>query len=105
MSERRPRVGVTRRLPSAVEVLLRQRYDVVQHESPGPLDAMALVAMMREVDALLPTVTDILDEAVIGAGLGRCRMIANFGVGGEPHRRPGGDAGRDDRHQHAGCPH
>ena len=49
MSERRPRVGVTRRLPSAVEVLLRQRYDVVQHESPGPLDAMALVAMMREV--------------------------------------------------------
>jgi hypothetical protein len=31
---------------------------------------MALVAMMREVDALLPTVTDILDEAVIGAGSG-----------------------------------
>lgn len=81
MSAPRPRVGVTRRLPSSVEVLLRQKYDVVQHEAPDPLDATALVAMMREVDALLATVTDVIDEAVIGAGLGRCRMIANFGVG------------------------
>lgn len=77
----RPRVGVTRRLPAAVEVLLRQKFDVVQHERPGALDPMELVAMMRECDALLPTVTDPIDEALIGAGLGRCRIIANFGVG------------------------
>lgn len=75
------RVGVTRRLPAAVEVVLRQRFDVLQHEKPGPLDAMELVAMMRECDALLPTVTDVIDEELIGAGRGRCRLIANFGVG------------------------
>lgn len=81
MSGKRPRVGVTRRLPGAVEVLLREKYDVLQLEKPGPLDAMELVAMMRECDALLPTVTDEINAALIGAGLGRCRIIANFGVG------------------------
>ena len=77
----RPRVGVTRRLPAAVEQALRERFDVVQPESQRPLDSNALIAMMQECDALLPTVTDRLDASVLGAGGGRCRMIANFGVG------------------------
>jgi lactate dehydrogenase-like 2-hydroxyacid dehydrogenase len=81
MTAKRPRVGVTRRLPAAVEVLLREKFDVLQHEQSDPLGAIELIAMMREVDALLPTVTDRIDAEVIGAGLGRCRIIANFGVG------------------------
>ncbi|MCE9601481.1 MAG: D-glycerate dehydrogenase [Gemmatimonadetes bacterium] len=78
---RRPRVGVTRRLPATVEAALRERFDVVQPESQGTLDPNELIALMQDCDALLPTVTDHLDESVLGAGGGRCRMIANFGVG------------------------
>ncbi len=78
---KRPRVGVTRRLPDAVERALRERFDVVQHEAQRDLDANDLIAMMQDCDALLPTVTDRLDSSVLGAGGGRCRMIANFGVG------------------------
>jgi lactate dehydrogenase-like 2-hydroxyacid dehydrogenase len=81
MSAPRPKVGVTRRLPASVEVMLREKYQIVQQEKPGPLDAMELIAMMREVDALLPTVTDVIDAELIGHGRGRCRIIANFGVG------------------------
>ena len=78
---KRPRVGVTRRLPEAVERALRERFDVVQHDAQRDLDANDLIAMMQDCDALLPTVTDRLDSSVLGAGGGRCRMIANFGVG------------------------
>ncbi len=81
MSAKKPRVGVTRRLPAPVEITLRERFDVVQHEGPGALDPVELAAMMRDVDALLPTVTDVVDAELIGAGAGRCRIIANFGVG------------------------
>ena len=78
---KRPRVGVTRRLPEAVERALRERFDVVQHDAQRDLDANDLIAMMQDCDALMPTVTDRLDSSVLGAGGGRCRMIANFGVG------------------------
>lgn len=81
MSVKTPRVGVTRRLPAPVEAALREKFDIVQHERPGALDAVQLIAMMRDVDALVPTVTDVVDAELIGAGSGRCRMIANFGVG------------------------
>ncbi len=78
---KRPRVGITRRLPEAVERALRERFDVVQHDAQRDLDANDLIAMMQDCDALMPTVTDRLDSSVLGAGGGRCRMIANFGVG------------------------
>jgi lactate dehydrogenase-like 2-hydroxyacid dehydrogenase len=77
----RHRVGVTRRLPAAVETALRERFDVVQPQTARALDANELIAMMQDCDALLPTVTDGLDASVLGAGGGRCRMLANFGVG------------------------
>lgn len=81
MTGKKPRVGVTRRLPSVVEVHLREKFELLQHEKPGPLGAMELVAMMRDCDALLPTVTDEIDAELIGGGRGRCRIIANFGAG------------------------
>lgn len=77
----RPRVGITRRLPAAVEAALRERFECVFPESRQDLDANGLIALMRDCDALLPTVTDRIDASVIGSGAGRCRILANFGVG------------------------
>ncbi|HEU4564504.1 MAG TPA: D-glycerate dehydrogenase, partial [Gemmatimonadaceae bacterium] len=78
---RRPRVVVTRRLPEPVEAELRERFDASLNARDEPLDAGALAAAMRDADALLPTVTDRLDAAVLGAEPRRARIIANFGVG------------------------
>lgn len=77
----RPRVGVTRRLPEAVERALRERFDIVQPDEQRALSADELAAMLRDCDALLPTVTDRIDAALLGAGTLRCRLLANFGVG------------------------
>jgi lactate dehydrogenase-like 2-hydroxyacid dehydrogenase len=77
----RPRVVVTRRLPAAVEAALAERFEVVVNSDDAPYTAQRLVEAMRGADALVPTVTDRLDAAVLAAGVGRCRLIANFGVG------------------------
>lgn len=77
----RPVVVVTRRLPAAVEAELSERYDVRLNAHDEPLDAAALHAAMRDADALLCTVTDRVDAAVLGVPGRRARIVANFGVG------------------------
>jgi len=77
----RPRVVVTRRLPAAVEAALAERFEVVVNSDDAPYTAQGLVEAMRGADAIVPTVTDRLDAAVLSAGVGRCRLIANFGAG------------------------
>lgn len=81
MSGKRPRVGVTRRLPARVEAALAERFDVVLPDTQRALDANELLALMQDCDALLPTVTDRIDAALIGAAGARCKLLANFGVG------------------------
>ena len=77
----RPTVVVTRQLPDAVERALADRFDVRlngddHHFSPGELRAA-----LREVDALLCTVTDSLTADVLEVEDCRARIVANFGVG------------------------
>lgn len=78
---RRPVVRVTRRLPGAVEAALAARFDTRLNPGDEPLTQEELHASLREADALLCTVTDRIDAAVIGSGPIRCRLLANFGVG------------------------
>ena len=77
----RPLVRVTRRLPVAVEEALAARFDVQLNRDDRPPSAPDLHAALREADALLCTVTDRIDAAVIGREPIRCRLLANFGVG------------------------
>jgi lactate dehydrogenase-like 2-hydroxyacid dehydrogenase len=79
----RPRVVVTRRLPEPVEAHLRERFDARLSADDRPLSAEQLAEAVRSADALLPTVTDRLSAAVLGASLRRVRIVANFGVGHE----------------------
>ena len=55
----KPRVIVTRRLLPATEARMRELFDVSLNADDIPLDRAALVAAMRDADALVPTVTDI----------------------------------------------
>ncbi|MDM7459625.1 MAG: D-glycerate dehydrogenase [Paracoccus sp. (in: a-proteobacteria)] len=77
----RLRVAVTRRLPEPVEERMKLLFDAVLRKDDTRLDRDALVALMRDSDVLVPTITDRIDAAMLEEGRGRLRLIANFGSG------------------------
>lgn len=77
----KPKVFVTRRWPAAVEECLGDRFDVTLNNTDHPLDSDRLRSALADYDAVLPTVTDRLDSAVLGVRPMRTRLLANFGVG------------------------
>lgn len=76
-----PTVLLTRRWPSEVEHYLSQRYTLTVNEDDTPLDAAALRAGLASHDAVCPTVTDKLTADILSAGVGRVKILANYGVG------------------------
>jgi glyoxylate reductase len=76
-----PFVIVTRRLPEPVEAALAARFEAELNRDDRAFGAEALAAAAGRCDVLVPTVTDRVDSAAIGAGGGRLRLIANFGAG------------------------
>ena len=78
---RRPRLIVTRRLPPQIEARMSELFDVELSEDDLPLGAKALAAAAARCDVLVPTINDHVDAAVIAAGQGRLKLIANFGNG------------------------
>ncbi len=74
------RILVTRRWPASVERALQQRFEVVLNKDDAPLNPAELARAMDAFDVLAPTVSDRIDAEVIAGG-GRCRLIANYGVG------------------------
>ena len=78
----RPLVHVTRRLPEVVERQLAEHFDLQLNVRDTPSDPDTLVRALAAADALLCTVTDRLDGAVLRAAEPlRARILANFGVG------------------------
>jgi len=77
----RPRVVITRKIPSAVEAEAAQLFDVVLNSDDVPYTPERLQEALRTADGLLPTVTDKLTAQVLAADPLRTRIIANFGVG------------------------
>lgn len=75
------RVVVTRRLPAAVEAALAERFEVQRNDDDHPFTVAELRAAIADADAVLPTVTDRLTGEVFADATGRCKVIANFGVG------------------------
>ena len=78
---RRPKLIVTRRLPPQIEARMAELFDVDLNQDDLALSAEALAAAAARCDVLVPTITDHVDAAVIAAGKGRLRLIANFGNG------------------------
>jgi lactate dehydrogenase-like 2-hydroxyacid dehydrogenase len=79
----RPRVLITRRLPRAVHERLRDTYEVTLNGEDLPLDRQALDRALHEYDALVPTITDRFDSALLEGAPFRARILANFGAGVE----------------------
>jgi glyoxylate reductase len=81
MAVRKPKVVVTRKLPDQVETRMRELFDTELNVEDTPMDATALAAAAGRADVLVPTITDRIDAAVIGAAGERLKLIANFGTG------------------------
>ncbi len=77
----RPLVGITRRLPEAVEQALSVHFEVRLAPGDATLSRADLHRALREVDALVCTVTDKLEAACFAGTPLRTRILANFGVG------------------------
>ena len=77
----RPKVFLTRRWPSAVEQHLSERFDVWLNQTDQPLGPGDLSNALREYDAVCPTVSDVLDAAVLEGGAGAAKILGNYGVG------------------------
>ncbi|HEU4799616.1 MAG TPA: D-glycerate dehydrogenase [Gemmatimonadales bacterium] len=72
-------VTVTRRLPAPIEAQLGQRYRAVLNPDDAPFSPKALRAALTGSDAVVVTVTDRIDAAMLQDC--RARIIANYGVG------------------------
>src|SRR6476620_5009532 len=81
MTNTKPLVVVTRRLPAPTEAELRERFSAELNASDTPMDATAMKAAVARADILVPTVTDRLPAEIIAAAGPQLKLIANFGVG------------------------
>ena len=78
----KPRVYVTRRLPSVTETrLLDLFHTVLGRENDRPLSEAELIEAVDQCDVLVPTVTDKITAKIIDAAGPDLRLIANFGAG------------------------
>ena len=78
----KPSIFVTRRWPAAAEAALSDHFNVTLNEDDAPLSKDRLIEGFATHDIAAPTVSDSIDGDIVAAGAdGRCRMIANYGVG------------------------
>jgi glyoxylate reductase len=76
----KPRILLTRKLPSSVVARLEVSCDVERFDGEGSLSHDALIARVAGKDGLISLITDNVDRAVIAAGAA-LKVVANVGVG------------------------
>ena len=78
----KPSIFVTRRWAAPAEEALSEHFDVTFNEADAPLSKDALIEGFASHDMAAPTVSDRIDADIIAAAAGgKCRLIANYGVG------------------------
>lgn len=81
MPHRRLKIGVTRKLPDAVEARLSALFDTILNPNDAPLSRAQLVDLARNVDVLAPTLGDDLSAEFFKDAGDRLKLVANFGAG------------------------
>lgn len=80
MSDTRPTVVVTRKLPSVVEDAIASRYDARFNRTDVALTAEQMTNVLRTTDIVLCTVTDKIRGELFESRV-KTKLLANFGVG------------------------
>ncbi|MCB1548726.1 MAG: D-glycerate dehydrogenase, partial [Hyphomicrobiaceae bacterium] len=81
MTEKKPLVIVTRKLPDVVETRMRELFDARLNVDDKTFSSAELVEAVRTADVLVPTVTDRIDRGVLAQSGPNLKLIANFGTG------------------------
>jgi len=81
MSQNKPLVIVTRKLPDVTETRMMELFDTRLNVTDDPMSHEDLIAAVKFADVLVPTVTDRIDADVITNASERLRLIASFGTG------------------------
>ncbi|WP_137042767.1 D-glycerate dehydrogenase [Pseudolabrys sp. FHR47] len=81
VKQKKPVVVVTRKLPEAIELRMRELFDVRLNADDRPMSAADLAEAVKTADVLVPTVTDKIDSALLSKAGEQLRLIANFGNG------------------------
>ncbi|MFY8101417.1 MAG: 2-hydroxyacid dehydrogenase, partial [Allorhizobium sp.] len=80
-NRKRPRVYITRKLPDAVETRMRELFEAELNVDDKPRTREELIAAVKVVDVLVPTVTDRIDAALIAEAGPQLKLIASFSNG------------------------
>lgn len=81
MTDSRPRLAITRRLPQPVEARAQATYRALLNVTDQPWSAADWIERSREADGVLCTVTDAVTADLIGALPATVRILATFSVG------------------------
>jgi len=81
MTQKKPLVIVTRKLPDAIETRMMELFDVRLNLDDEPMSKQQLIEAVGEADVLVPTVTDRVDAGILAQAGPQMRLIANYGTG------------------------
>jgi len=81
MSQSKPKVILTRKLPETIETRMRELFDTTLNDSDKALSRDELEMAVKTADVLVPTVTDKIDADLIAKAGSQLRLIASFGTG------------------------
>ena len=81
MTQKKPLVVVTRRLPDVIETRMMELFDARLNVSDEPMTQARLIEAVQQADVLVPTVTDRIDAGIIAQAGPNLRLIASFGTG------------------------
>ncbi len=81
MSQPKPRVIVTRRLPDPIETRMMELFDTRLNLDDKPMSQAELIAAVKEADVFVPTVTDRIDAGILSQAGEQLRLVASFGTG------------------------
>jgi len=81
MTQKKPVVHLTRKLPDSTETRMRELFDARLNATDTPPSKDDLKAMVQEADILVPTVTDRIDADLIASAGDQLKLIASFGTG------------------------
>lgn len=81
MTAKKLKVIVTRKLPTAVELRMKELFDTELNEDDHAFTPAELAEAMQRADVLVPTVTDKMDARLMARAGDQLRLIAQFGAG------------------------
>ncbi|HYM32433.1 MAG TPA: D-glycerate dehydrogenase [Candidatus Cybelea sp.] len=81
MSQKKPLVVVTRKLPDVIETRMMELFDARLNVEDQPMTPPQLIDAVKKADVLVPTVTDRIDSGILAHANPGLRLIASFSTG------------------------